>query len=251
MWDEKIDVCKRTVSCLKRWTRTRSKRGTRDLIDLKVACAAWTAYKYNTSSSSHPRDKRVRKLQNVPFFNDEVRKNKRRRERERKVWAERTMNKRVYRIRMRSEYTPPNSTRFFPKRCLSGTNSITWIHARAIWPVHLSPNSPLPQSRRCHSQIAQSWTWMHQYPERTHNPYTRVWNWRDGDRQIAYSMESKEPRENSINTMSVDDLVKLDKVTIMLHQKRHVNRQTSLSRGRQRYKQNIAETTKVKPRAKR
>jgi hypothetical protein len=27
----------RTVSCLKRWTRTRSRRGTRDLIDLNVA----------------------------------------------------------------------------------------------------------------------------------------------------------------------------------------------------------------------
>ena len=30
----------RTVSGLKRWTRTRSKRGTRDLMDLNVACAA-------------------------------------------------------------------------------------------------------------------------------------------------------------------------------------------------------------------
>ncbi len=31
---------KRTVSALKRWTRTRSRRGTRDLMDLNVAWAA-------------------------------------------------------------------------------------------------------------------------------------------------------------------------------------------------------------------
>jgi hypothetical protein len=31
----------RTVSGLKRWTRTRSKRGTRDLMDLNVAWAAF------------------------------------------------------------------------------------------------------------------------------------------------------------------------------------------------------------------
>jgi hypothetical protein len=36
---EDVDVG-RTVSGLKRWTRTRSRSGTRDLIDLKVAWAA-------------------------------------------------------------------------------------------------------------------------------------------------------------------------------------------------------------------
>jgi hypothetical protein len=36
----KLGVIERTVSGLKRWTRTRSKRGTRDLIDLNVAWAA-------------------------------------------------------------------------------------------------------------------------------------------------------------------------------------------------------------------
>lgn len=36
------DGLRRTVSGLKRWTSTRSRRGTRDLMDLKVAWAAYT-----------------------------------------------------------------------------------------------------------------------------------------------------------------------------------------------------------------
>ncbi len=42
-----------TVSGLKRWTRTRSKRGTRDLIDLNVA---WAAEAYFLLLSKKVRD---------------------------------------------------------------------------------------------------------------------------------------------------------------------------------------------------
>ena len=127
---------------------------------------------------------------------------------------------------------------------------------RAIWSSEsgVSTSTWKLVKQQCHSQwdrIAQSWTWRRQgiFIQKGHTIHIPVKMETVKTCRSVYG--EHEPRENSINTMSVDDLVKLDKVTIMLHQKRHVNRQTNLSRGRQRYKQNIAETTKVKPRAKR